>query len=161
MTEVRTISLWVNLDVPVNSSLTGWYPLITRETDFPGNQNRDEFGISFTPIVGQEGRILFYFYDDNATLQPVYSNADTWTAGTWYHLVAIFDPVDGMKMYIDGVLQSDTNPAFTGSITQNIEQAEIGGYGDQDDRIFDGRIDDVKLYNYGLSDSEVQALFNE
>lgn len=69
------------------------------------------------------------------------------------------------KLYINGVL--DKSVATNGAnLKQNGLEGLIGGEtashsGGGSASAFDGIIDDVKIYNYALSQSEITALYNE
>jgi hypothetical protein len=62
-----------------------------------------------------------------------------------------------MKLYRNGIL--DAVVAYTGSATSGTASFSIGrqmptGY-------FGGHIDDVRLYNYALTQEQVRNIFNE
>ncbi len=69
--------------------------------------------------------------------------------GQWHHVAVVYDGVT-KSIYIDGVL--DVSVAATGAINyfSNIP-LRIGDLG------FDGRLDDLRLYQGGLTQAEVQA----
>ncbi|HAA22133.1 MAG TPA: hypothetical protein DCP28_26455, partial [Cytophagales bacterium] len=59
---------------------------------------------------------------------------------------------------MDGVLSSTSN-GITGSINANSGQTVwIGGRSDKTDRFFGGTLDELRLYNAGLCDTEIAAL---
>ena len=77
---------------------------------------------------------------------------------TWVHCVLTVD--DGTKiakMYVNGSL-NDTK-TFTGSIKQTNEQLSIGKYGYNNNYDFNGKIDDICIYNRALSASEIILLY--
>lgn len=49
--------------------------------------------------------------------------------------------------------------AATGPLTQNTDLVMIGENAERRGRLFNGWMDDVRLYGYGLSEQEVQALY--
>jgi hypothetical protein len=83
--------------------------------------------------------------------------------GFWHHVVGVFDGVASKAyIYVDGQL------AATGSVTPGSQFIkgtsypiiQIANRGDAD-RPWKGYIDDIRLYNYPLSDSEIAALAAE
>ena len=84
--------------------------------------------------------------------------------GTWHHLVGMLDETDGLvKFYIDGTnaasatvgttagaYASAANPMTIGSAQNN---TRTGPYTLQ----YNGYVNDVALYNYALSDAQIQA----
>jgi hypothetical protein len=79
-------------------------------------------------------------------------------ANTWYHLAATYDE-ENLKAYKDGVLITNNSApsgkpeAESGTLKfgRNLEWTEY----------FGGTIDDVRIYNYALSEGEITALYNE
>jgi hypothetical protein len=77
-------------------------------------------------------------------------------ANTWIHLAATYDGQE-IKLYLDGFLDSSMfAPGL--SIGSNNNSLSIGA---QDDgyRPFEGAVDNVHLYNFALSQTEIQELF--
>jgi MSHA biogenesis protein MshQ len=74
--------------------------------------------------------------------------------GQWHHLVGVSD---GRRaaLYVDGQLEAsaDAKP-----IARNNVPVMIGCNSAAYERRFNGWIDDVRLYGYGLSEAEVKAL---
>lgn len=79
--------------------------------------------------------------------------------GVWHHIVCTFDG-SRLKTYQNGVLTGDV--AASGVITNTIVSLEIGrqanGLGNA---IFDGSMDDVRIYNRVFNANEALALYNE
>ena len=75
--------------------------------------------------------------------------------GQWHHVVGVSD---GRRaaLYVDGELEdsADAKP-----IAQNSSPVMIGCNSAAHERRFNGWIDDVRLYGYGLSEAEVKALY--
>ena len=81
------------------------------------------------------------------------------TEGLWYHAVVLFDGT-AMKIYINGALDTSMSASF--SINQSASDLLIGekdGYGGRD--LYQGSMDDIRLYNRALNGSEIQALYHE
>ena len=75
---------------------------------------------------------------------------------TWTHLAATYDGTT-LKIYINGTLSS--SKTATGDVQSNANPLRIGGnypYG----QFFEGKIDEVRVYNRALSQSEIQASMN-
>ncbi len=82
------------------------------------------------------------------------------TANIWYHLVGTFDG-NTLKIYIDGVEESSKSISNSG-ISQTQHELYIGTDPYSANQNFvTGRMDDLRLYNRALSNSEIQSLFNE
>ena len=85
----------------------------------------------------------------------------------WFHLAATYDDSTGeWKLYVDGSqLASKTDQlGESDSLDLNFtgEENTIGGQRNDDlSRTFDGKIDEVRIYDRALSESEVQALASQ
>ncbi|MDP3940909.1 MAG: DUF2341 domain-containing protein [bacterium] len=75
---------------------------------------------------------------------------------TWHHVVGTYDG-SVMVLYIDGNQVSRRN--VTGSVTYNATALHIGTSG-AINNYFNGVIDEVRIYNRGLSADEVANLYN-
>jgi hypothetical protein len=78
------------------------------------------------------------------------------TAGAWVHLAMTYDGIN-MKLYVNGALVATT--PISGAEASSTSPLTLGG-----DRIwgeyFQGLIDDVRVYNRALSQSEIQSDMN-
>ena len=111
--------------------------------------------------------------------KPVLQIISTWTSnaidvegnttvadGAWHHIVATYDgssSANGVKIYVDGKQISTTTNynSLTGTIVNNIN-LEIGRGGSGSVlNPFNGQIDDVRIYNYALTEEQVKNLYNE
>ncbi|MFH0854406.1 MAG: LamG-like jellyroll fold domain-containing protein, partial [bacterium] len=81
----------------------------------------------------------------------------------WHHVVCVYDGVN-LSVYLDGFLDGIKAPSFLyNPIMENADPA-IGKPSwascINEPACFNGAIDDVRLYNYAFSDSDVQKLYN-
>ncbi|MHA4844311.1 LamG domain-containing protein [Flavitalea antarctica] len=78
-------------------------------------------------------------------------------AGQWYHLITSF--VDGVqKIYVDGTLKATINRNFKTLKKCTTAQFIIGGWWKGDITSIDGKVDEVRVYNRGLSECEIKEL---
>ncbi|MBN1506234.1 MAG: tetratricopeptide repeat protein [Sedimentisphaerales bacterium] len=78
------------------------------------------------------------------------------TGGEWHHVAGAYD---GRKMYlyVDGTL--DASQEAKGAIGTDDEPVLIGENAAMRDRFFYGLIDDVRVYNFGLTEAQVRQLY--
>ncbi|WP_435359263.1 PKD domain-containing protein [Haloarchaeobius sp. DFWS5] len=79
--------------------------------------------------------------------------------GRWHHVVLVRDATSGQtRVYVDGVLE-DTAASETGA--KNSAFASLGVIEDTGGtpEYFDGRLDEVRLYDRAISDGEARALY--
>ena len=81
--------------------------------------------------------------------------------GNWHHIVWGIDESSSIFFYVDGILQ--TSLPTIGSVTGETELV-FGGRLDQAlpfVDFFNGKIDDIRIFDRGLSPAEIQDLYNE
>jgi hypothetical protein len=78
--------------------------------------------------------------------------------GQWHHVAGVYDGT-GIHLYIDG--RVDSSKPAPGKIRLDDKAVFIGNNSQHPDRFWNGLIDDVRIYSYGLSAEEVGALAKE
>jgi hypothetical protein len=78
--------------------------------------------------------------------------------GRWHHVAGVYD---GRKMtlYVDGAV--DVSQPASGPINTNDQPVYIGENSDMTGRFWNGLIDDVRVYDCAIGQSEIEALYNE
>jgi hypothetical protein len=92
-----------------------------------------------------------------AGLQGIYSSIGPYENGQWHHIVYLFDGTN-TKLYVNGNLE------VTNSAPGNFQYPPplwIGVDGFNNIQHFNGKIDDIRIYNRALDSLEIQNLFNE
>mgnify|MGYP001817800346 CR=1 FL=1 len=76
--------------------------------------------------------------------------------GTWHHVAGTYDAANGMIIvYVDGTPENST--AYSQNITYNPEPRNgIGGPGSSAAGHFNGQIDEVRIWSYARSASQIQ-----
>ncbi|MHC4739162.1 MAG: LamG-like jellyroll fold domain-containing protein, partial [Planctomycetota bacterium] len=135
-----TVTLWIKPDVNDSNQV-----LISQA-------NGDGTGTSWLKI------------DSNGKLSTelsgvVDSNGTTLATGTWYH-VAMTKSSNQVSFYLDGSSDGDTDQAI-GDVASATGEMIFGSNKTRDDDFFDGVMDDVRIYLWALSPSEVMEIFEE
>ncbi|MDP2388536.1 MAG: LamG-like jellyroll fold domain-containing protein [Bacteroidota bacterium] len=150
---IRSIEFWFKPTTTIT-------PSISQTNVFIGRNDATELHEYGFYVEGAEypaadrGKVTFYL-SDNGNYYYVSSNNNSWTAGTWYHVCGTIDVVTGMKLYINGALQTGTDP-YTSSIPPANEITALGRWGDLSMRYFSGRMDEVRFWDRTLSQPEIQ-----
>jgi len=140
-----TVSAWVNKQ----QDLDGWRVLVFKEI---GTLTSEHF------FLGMNDNAYRWFVSTGAysdTDQGPIANIDE-----WIHLTGTYDG-QNVKLYVNGA-EFFTN-AHSGSFLNDNNPLLIGaGTNDQTSFIehFTGKIDELKIFNYALTASEVQSLYN-
>jgi len=97
--------------------------------------------------------------DDTTRLEDASTSL---VVGQWYHAAATYDAVSAtMRLYLDGVEIASRAHARGGDIdTKDKHEVALGANADKDD-FFDGRIDDMRVYNYPLSADQILAIYED
>jgi hypothetical protein len=103
--------------------------------------------------INQDKKFHFSVNDWNRTAGL--NGSTTINADEWHHLAAVYNG-SVLQLYIDGKL--DASQPWTGGIGKNDSDVLIGENAQQSGRFFNGLIDDVRIYNHALSESEIKAL---
>ena len=95
----------------------------------------------------------------------VYGNND-YNDGQWHHIVVILDrdksASSEIKIYKNKILQTLTSDIYFDSINNFIsDKLYIGARGDTYTRPFTGATSPIKLFNYPLTQTEIDNLYNE
>lgn len=85
------------------------------------------------------------------------SDSEVHELNRWYHFVGTYDGAN-IKIYKDGKLVG-TTPA-TGNLGVNDVSAKIGTFQGTNYN-FNGQIDDVRIYNYALTQEQIILLYND
>jgi len=133
--------------------------------------NADDFGVrdarilsKSTSAAGQDHvwmlstidgpRLRFRLRTDGSTTTLV-GNGGTLAAGAWIHAAVTYDG-EAMRIYQDGALVGSTPK--TGPVEQAPAVAAwIANNPGEPDQVFDGRIDEVKIFSRALSPAEIAA----
>lgn len=158
-----SISTNSNILTKTTYSISGW---------FKQEGNNGYVGIIFTngnPIHGSMyGGCWMYFdpYSNRITYEEGPSKGGASTIinniNDWHHFVIVSKKGDSIKLYLDGNLVQ-TNPYYndTDNISQNIPLTFGRGFDHSLDFAFIGKLDDFRIYNRPLTDSEILSLYNE
>jgi hypothetical protein len=157
-----TISLWYNAsqlteNTPgnifskyVSASWNGMQIILGDFRQVANNNaiESDGFGVASWYVKSTTNKVLGYYGEAPFLQKNIFAN-------TWYHYVFSLDETGG-KIYVNGTLVS--THAWTGApgITSNNYKWKIGG--SYDNGWFKGVIDDIRIYNRVLTQSEITYL---
>ncbi len=73
--------------------------------------------------------------------------------GQWHHVAGLYDSTE-LRLYVDGKL--DASARTSGHINVNTHSVYIGENAEEPGREWNGVIDDVRIYNYALSEAQIR-----
>lgn len=148
-----SISLWMKADVFGSNT----EPVYTNDD---GSNNYSGFWVTYSPSgkvnvaygsgggVGPSHRI---------TKQSAFSINNT----DWFHIAAVYNGLNDIDVYINNNLDAGT---YSGSASNMVSFANNGAMGRTTAPLsgvnfYDGKLDDIKIYNRALSECEVKLLY--
>lgn len=143
-------------------TVSGWIYLDGYGENSNGRFFQKNLGFAFYPA--SPGYMIFEGRQWGDTYGQWQTASGTITTGRWIHVAATYDAnslANDPKIYINGVSFPVTeNQTPVGDWFAETEDAYIGSEASTT-RSFDGKIDEVKIYNYVLSDAQVRTDFNQ
>ncbi|MTE26690.1 LamG-like jellyroll fold domain-containing protein [Winogradskyella ouciana] len=146
-----TLEAWVN---PIYIPNEGYRSIVSKGAVFDANTNFD-FGIRRN---WQTGIYTMYLYIQNGTTISGYALEIDDQANTWTHLVATFDDATKtVKLFQDGQILGSS--VLSVSPTDGGQDLRIGhpATTDGQDEPFTGQIDEVRIWNRVLSETEIAS----
>ncbi|MBN8707139.1 MAG: VCBS repeat-containing protein, partial [Bacteroidetes bacterium] len=143
----RAVSMWVKLDVT-----TGYNYLLS----YGGGNTNQTFNLRY---INNQWQIVDYYESWYLSAQQPESPKDSWV-----HLVAMTGPT-GSKIYVNST-QKGSNASFL-STTQPVGNKLIIGARsrldgtDIDGYRMTGSVDDIRIYDRELTETEIEALYKE
>ena len=153
-----TISAWINFD-QLPSEAGSVYRIVTK--DDVGVSRAFAFGIS------SGDKLYFEYLSDNTTLTDAEANDAFMSgdAGTWKHVaITVIASSKTVRLYIDGVLVDSIQHYSNSSSIQNSTADLLIGARKNNGTpqlFFEGKIDEVSIWNKALTQEEIQATMNE
>ncbi|QGQ93939.1 hypothetical protein EHS13_02975 [Paenibacillus psychroresistens] len=146
-----TISAWIKPDDVSNRSV------LTR-TSSAGPTQEWSHQIRINSSGKLEG-----FVAEQAGGTKLITGTTTLSVGTWYHVALTIKNGGQMKLYVNGLSEGtpqSVTTMWTGGDRYYIGSNAAGSFGYTSINWFDGLIDEVKLFNSELSQSDIQGLMN-
>jgi hypothetical protein len=155
-----TGSAWTNLDQGVNNQI--WSLAVHNGTLYAAGSftAADPGGTACTGC----NRVAKWGTTAN---NAVATTTSSWTANTWYHFAATYDS-SSMSLYVNGNLENTVTstpttitatslPLLMGKTYGSQMEGKRGGSGEQ----LSGSLDDIKIYNYARTPTQIVEDMNE
>lgn len=76
----------------------------------------------------------------------------------WRHVVLAYDGTT-QSLYVDGILRNSSTPTYSNNAVTALQIGAIN-WGVNPNRSFNGQIDDVRIFTYGLNAAQVRDVYN-
>ena len=148
-----TVSIWLYND-------DDWNLRCYMMSSENGNNNDDTtFTMSMWVNDGGTIQTRFKHSSGDTTSQKLAGTQALFSPGTWYHLVTTLDS-SYLRLYINGLNVGNTSRASATAISSGTNTFTLGRLGTYNYGYWDGRMDEIGMWNRSLSDSEVKDLCN-
>ena len=87
------------------------------------------------------------------------TSADSIATGDYHHIVGVYYRGDKIEIWVDGQLRNQMPIPGYDLFVEHYHWSSIGSYNRQEGRHFSGKIDDIRIYNRALSQSEIQGIY--
>ena len=140
-----SVALWVK-----NTSTTiNWDRVISKKTNY-GDSNGYE-----VTLDGSNSSTI-YISGSSGTWATIDSGVN-WPDNIWHHLVIVWD-ANIVSLYVDGRFKGS---GAIDSIVSNINSLKFGKITSETATMWQGLMDDIRVYNSAISQTIVTALYNE
>ena len=150
-------------------TLAGW----AYDTDPIGSGNYGRIVTKFavTPstleagydLARENNKMYFRIAPFNITSVEVFSTGDV-DVGVWTHWVGVYTPGQSLRLYKNGQLDKVTSTIVSSQYNNTQMPVQIRRYlntGTDDVKgYWEGKLDDVRIYNRALSPDEIKRLYN-
>jgi len=157
-----SISTWIEVDslnssnLPIvwkgvkGTNITSPYSLFVT-----GNFSPQTFSSGATVSGSQDPQKIIVMISNGVSEQALFSDLHI-PIGNFAHVVVTANG-STLKIYINGVLDSEVNQVIP--LFKSNNPIQIGGLAQVGNNYFNGLIDELRIYNKALSESEIQQLY--
>lgn len=137
ITDAITIEAWVK-----TSDITQDKYILGKDNGIAGHRAYS--------IKIESSKVRFLLWDSSGTLKHLYTNVGVISNNVWFCLVCVRHSDDSMKLYINSVLQDDTD-----TISDIADVSSSLNIGRIPASYFNGTISSVRIYNRALTPLEI------
>ena len=146
-----TISAWINLDQALTSQASSYPGIVT--------QRSGDNGFAFFMFDGESDvEALQISVGNGTTTKTMDTSVDTYTWTKWQYVTARYNG-SAISTYINSTEINSTQYSL-GPASSADTELSIGEVNDVSDTSLNGTIDEVKIWNESLSQSEIQDEYN-
>lgn len=110
-------------------------------------------------VINTDNKLLCGFRDGSNNLAQAKNTGQVLNDGNWYHVVCMRNGTTAYE-YVNGVQIGSATNASLGTIDTTGAAKAIGAIATDHSQLFNGQIDDVRIYNYALTATQVKDAYN-
>jgi len=151
-----TISVWAKV---AQYNPDGWDDDIIAKTNYSSQRHGFALGVRGSLDATNANKMLFWMGLGGSSGIHLFSSS-TVNDGVWHHWVAVANRTGYMKLYKDGVFDTQADiSAYSGQNESSSVDLYIGGNSQSSNNNFNGTIDKVRIYNRALTTDEIKTLY--
>ena len=141
-----SVSAWARVDTLPAAGTT--YPILAKEAT-----GQMEYGLHLRP----DSSLLFIVDQLSGPIYHIQAQGGALATGGWHHLAGTFVEGTFCRVYLDGKLLQES-VSFFGTTGSGSAPLQIGANGPTPNKYLAGDVDDVRIFNVGLTSAQVQNL---
>tara|TARA_Y100001972_G_C7567155_1_gene284738 strand:- start:34 stop:840 length:807 start_codon:yes stop_codon:yes gene_type:complete len=141
-------------------SFSLWYKTTTTTPQIPfslGSPTDQTNGAQFAYCINRSSTTNAAIFGKNSAYDTSVFTVPNTSDGEWHHLLVTYDQ-SSLKVYLDGNLEATPALPSTSYITS--AGFTIGGWTMVGNRLFNGKISNVSVWNSALSENEILTIYN-
>ena len=145
----QTWACWVKLDTVPNTIM-----------DFMLHWAGGTSQASFALVKAQStNKFAVYISSNGSSAAAISESVTVPVANTWYHVAAVYDASNSLKIYVNGTLENTNTTSIPASLHDSSAPLTFGNRSDQS-FVLDGNLADCRIYDAALSGTDITALYN-
>lgn len=143
---------------PTNLSISFWFnPTAIGYKFMAGKQNAIS-PYNFIEITYTVNNLVRVNTAHNGVENNILFSTTTFSTGTWYNAIVTWNTTDGVILFVNGAAEAQDVTATSVMDAGTQYNFTIGGYG-AGGLLFNGKIDEVKVMNVGITTDEAKLLY--
>ena len=142
-------------------SFSLWYKTSSTAAQIPfslGGSTDQTIGSQFAYCINRNSTTTAGIFGKNMYYDISEFTVPETSDGNWHHLVVTYDQ-SALNVYIDGNLEATPSPPSRSYVTS--DGFTISGWSIAGNRLFDGELSNVSVWNAALTASQVTEIYNE
>ena len=158
ITNAISVSAWVK--IPTTNTGGGGIAIQVILAEDPTTSSQRNWNLFWRG--GSHNNVNFVLHHTNLSISSATTTGFTPNDGNWHHILGTFDGTanaNGIKLYIDGVLNKQSTASSTGINSFTSSEPSIGRSTGQNVWNFEGDIDEPSVFDYELTSTQVSSIY--
>ena len=151
-----------SLDITQSITVEGWFSIDSESANYMPVAKWDANGSLFAYLVQIINSTPYFYINPAGAGVVAATSSENLNAGTWYHLAGTYDG-DVIRIYVNGIEtgSNDITDAVIVSASSTPVYIGAGKNGASLNRVFAGQLDEIKIFNYALTQQQIRNEYNQ